>query len=193
VRCLFQSAELDVDVLNLGMNIDSLLKLRWRSQLQARAVIDAEEVSVDIDSSFFDVGEEGGKLIEVSLFERIKLVVVALAAAESQAQPGRTSVAYPVGDVFRQVFLLLNARLGAHSPEAVVGGRNHLPLAGVRQQIAGELFDRELIEGHVRIEGCDHVIAVGGHLHGLVGKKADAVGVAHEVQPADRHPFSKVR
>ena len=56
-------------------------------------------------------------------------------------------------------------------------------LGGIRQQVAGELFDRELFERQVAIEGIDHPIAVHPDLTLSVGVVAVRIGVAGDVEP----------
>ena len=64
---------------------------------------------------------------------------------------------------------------------------------GVRQQVAGELFARELVEWFVSVEGLDHVITPGPVCARGVGLKAIGVGVAGGIQPPHGHALAKVR
>jgi hypothetical protein len=63
----------------------------------------------------------------------------------------------------------------------------------VRQQIAGELQDAELVVGQIGIEGLDHPFAPAAHLAIAVLLVAVAVGVAGEVEPPARLMFAVVR
>ena len=60
----------------------------------------------------------------------------------------------------------------------------------IGQQVAGELLDGELVEGHVAIEGVDHPVAPAPHVTLAVGLVAVGVGVAGGVEPADGHAFA---
>ena len=53
----------------------------------------------------------------------------------------------------------------------------------VGQQIAGKLFDRELVERQVPIERLDHPLAIGPDLAEIIEVNAVRVGVAGDVEP----------
>ena len=73
-------------------------------------------------------------------------------------------------------------------PEAtLLGGR------GVRKHVARDLLDREPVEGHVRVEGVDHPVAVGPDRAAVVLLVAVGVGVAREVEPVARPALAVVR
>ena len=77
--------------------------------------------------------------------------------------------------------------------ETVVTRGNFLPLAGIFQEVAGELFARELVEGKVLIEGANDVVSVGRDVVILIAVIAHGVGVADKVEPIHRHAFAEVR
>jgi len=58
------------------------------------------------------------------------------------------------------------------------------------QQIAGQLFDGELIERHVAIEGVDDPVAIQPDVAMVVDVVAVGVGVAGQVEPFLRHPLA---
>jgi hypothetical protein len=62
-----------------------------------------------------------------------------------------------------------------------------------RAEVARELHGRELVEGQVPVEGADHVIAIGPDRPRVVAVIADAVRVAHEVQPGHGHALAVTR
>ena len=71
--------------------------------------------------------------------------------------------------------------------------RGHDLVAGrVRQEVAGQLFDREGIESLVVVEGLDHPVAVGPHRALRVALEAVRVGVTGEVEPLHRHVLAVV-
>ena len=74
--------------------------------------------------------------------------------------------------------------------QAVVAGGDALPHRRIRQQVAGELLDRELVERQVVVERLDHVVAVRRDAVLLVAVVADGVGEAHEVEPPAGHPLA---
>jgi hypothetical protein len=54
---------------------------------------------------------------------------------------------------------------------------------GVREEVAAELFDGELVEGFVFVEGADDVVAVGPDGAGGIVGVAGGVSIAGEVEP----------
>lgn len=66
-------------------------------------------------------------------------------------------------------------------------------MGGVGEEVAGELFDGELVERHVGVEGVDDPIAP-DPLEGIaVLLEAVAIGVACGVEPRESHEFAVVR
>jgi hypothetical protein len=61
---------------------------------------------------------------------------------------------------------------------------------GVWQQIAGELLDCELVEGHVGVERLDDPIAPAPHVPRAIVLIAAGVGIACGVEPGERHLLS---
>ena len=84
------------------------------------------------------------------------------------------------------VFLVLPAPLGAHQIEPIETGGDLLLPRGLGEQIAGNLLARELVERHVAGEGPDHPVAVGPHRDFLIAVIADAVAIAHKIEPPGR-------
>ena len=64
---------------------------------------------------------------------------------------------------------------------------------GAGQQVAGQLLDREAVEGHVLIEGLDDPIAIGPDLAVIVEVDAVAVGIAGGVEPVAGPMFAPMR
>ncbi len=62
---------------------------------------------------------------------------------------------------------------------------------GVGEEIAGELFTGELVEGHVLVEGVYDPVAVRGDIVVLIAVVADRIGVADEVEPVAGHAFTE--
>ena len=74
--------------------------------------------------------------------------------------------------------------------EAVVAGGDELELGGIWEEVSGELFAGELIEGEVFVERADDVIAVRGDVVILIAVVTNGVGIADEVEPVDGHAFA---
>ena len=76
---------------------------------------------------------------------------------------------------------------------AVEAGGDLLSQRWLRQEIARELIDGELIERLVAVEGIDDPFAVGPDGTRQVHLITVGVGVSGEVQPAPRHVFAVMR
>ena len=63
----------------------------------------------------------------------------------------------------------------------------------LRQQIAGQLLNRELIERQVAIEAVDNPLPPASHVATVVDVIAVRVGKACRVEPFERHPFAVMR
>ena len=69
--------------------------------------------------------------------------------------------------------------------------RSSARVVGVGQQVARELLRGEAVERQVPVEGVDHVVAVAPDRARVVAVVAHAVGVAHEVEPEERHALAE--
>ena len=76
---------------------------------------------------------------------------------------------------------------------AVEAGGDLLVERRVRQQVAGELLDRELVERHVAVEGVDHPVAPAPHRPVAVALVAVGVGVAGARRASGRHALAVAR
>ena len=150
-------------------------------------------VVVIVHAPLLHIGEEGLHGVEVARRERIVLVVMALAAAHGRTQPGHSDGANPVRGVLGQVLFRLRPALAGDHIQSVEGGRDagFRPCAG--NQIAGELFARELVEALVLVEGVNDVFAIRKDVDVLVAVISDRVGVTHHVEPRHRHPLAMMR
>ena len=144
-------------------------------------------------AAFRHVVEERKELVELALRNRIVFVIVAAAAIEGQSQPCHARGFHSVDDRFDPPFLRNNAAFSIESMVAIEAGRQDLLRRSAGQQVAGELFDGELVERHVAVERVDHPIAPRPHLPAAVDLKAVAVGEASEVEPLQRHPLAVAR
>ena len=76
-------------------------------------------------------------------------MVVAAGAAERHAQPGGRGRFDAIDNVFVLVLLRNRAAFEVDHVIAIEAGGDDLRLRGMRQQVAGNLFDRELVVRHV--------------------------------------------
>ena len=110
-------------------------------------------------------------------------MVVALGAFEGGAKPDGTGGVDAVDDLIDAAFFGLSTRFDVGGGAAMKAGGDDLLGRGVRQQVAGDLFEGELIEGHVGIERVHHPIPPGPDFAEVIALKAVGVGVASEVEP----------
>ena len=137
--------------------------------------------------------------LEVLLLrDGIELVVVALGAGDGQAEPGPAHGVHPVDDGLDAELLGFDAAFHVHHrvPEEARGDL-HVRAArsgpGLREQISGELFAGELVEGFVLVERPDDPIAPRPDAAGAVLLEAVGIGVAGGVQPPARPLLAVVR
>ena len=175
---------------------DLLPGVRVREEEQRRGVAalaggrGAAEVA---EHARFLVGiEVGEELVELLLADRVVFVVVAAAAVERQRHPGRAGGLQAVDDRFDEPLLDDATALAVEAVVAVEARGDDLGFQRVRQQVAGELFDGELVERLVLVVGADDPVAPGPHRARRVALEAVAVRVAGEVEPLHRHLLAEV-
>ncbi len=137
-----------------------------------------------------DAVEIGEEAIEVFLGDGIVFVIMAAGAAHSEAHPNDGSGLGAVGDVFDAVFFRDDAAFAVGAVVAVEAGRDDLGAGGIGQEIAGELFDGELIVGHVFVESVDDPVAPAPHFAGAVGLIAVGIAKAGGFHPTEGHAFA---
>ena len=137
--------------------------------------------------------EELHELIEFLVLDRIIRVGVALHAAEADAHPCLPSGAHAVDDGGDAELLIIGAALAVDLGEAAESGGDLLVERRVRDQIAGDLFDGELVEWQVAVEGVDEPIAVFPDLAAAIVGVARAIGVAGEVHPDGGPALAEMR
>ena len=124
------------------------------------------------------VVEEGEHPVELLLRDRIELVVVALRAADGEAEPDRARRADAVDHAVDAELLDVDAAFLIEGRVAVEARGDALGFAGVGQEVARELFDREAVEGQVGVERVHHPVAIFPDAARGVDRVAIAVGVA---------------
>ena len=118
---------------------------------------------------------------------------MAFGAAEGGAEPSLGGVADPVGHVLAEVFEGLGAAFLGLRVEAVVARGDAGVFVAAGDEVAGELFAGELVEGLVVVEGADDVVAVGGDGLVLVAVEAGGATGADDIHPVHREAFAKGR
>src|SRR5262249_27464911 len=100
---------------------------------------------------FVDVVEIRGEPVEVLLRELIELVVVAAAATQGEPEPDGRRRFDAIDDIIDPRLLRDASAFAVDHVIAVEAGGNFLRDGSVREEVAGDLLDGELIEGHVPV------------------------------------------
>ncbi len=164
------------------------LLLRKRSLDQGLVV--AEVVD---ESLLGDAVEVSKHPVIFSLRDGVVLVVVTAGASHGQAQPYDCRGVHAVGDILYAELFRHDSALGAGAVIAVEARGDFLAERGARQQVAGDLLDREPIERHVAIERVDNPVAPAPHVAITVRLVAVGVGVTRGFHPAVGHAFGVAR
>ncbi len=91
--------------------------------------------------------------------EGIVFVVVALGAGEGETEPSGGGGIDAIEEDVEALFFRDGAAFAVEQVIPVECGGDELVVGGVREKVAGELFDGELVEGFVLVEGADHPVA----------------------------------
>lgn len=116
------------------------------------------------DTGFLNRIEVGKQLIELLLADRIVLVIMAATAVQAEAQPGEPNGFHAVDHCFGKPLFRNPSALPIQPRIAIEAGRDDLFLRGLVQQISGQLFNGELIEGLIAVERIDHPVTPHPHL-----------------------------
>ena len=126
------------------------------------------------------------------MLDGIEFVVVALGAADGEAEPDGAGGGDAIEDAVDAELFFVDAAFLVDLGVAMEAGGDFLAFGGVGQEVAGELLDGELVEGHVGVEGVDDPVAEFPDLAGGVDGIAVAVGVAGLVEPPAAPAFAVV-
>ena len=110
-------------------------------------------------------------------------MVMALRALDGDAQNAFTDRIHTVEHRFHAELLWIDAAFFVNHGIAQKAGRNDLFLRGVRQFVAGNLVDDELVVGQVAVECVDHPVAIKPNPALLIFFITVGIGVARGVQP----------
>ncbi len=135
--------------------------------------------------------EEGVEGIEFAVGDGIELVVMADGATGGQAHPGLDGGGSPFDGVAEDELGIDGTAFAGGDVAAIEPGGDPLIEGWVGEEIAGELFDGELVVGQVAIEGGDDPVAVGPHLAFVIEMKAVGIGVTGDIEPMPGHAFTE--
>ena len=117
-------------------------------------------------------------------------MAVALSATKGHTHPDLHRGVHTVNDRRHPKLLVIGTALGVGHRIAMEARGDLLRLRRVRQHVAGELLNRELIEGHVGVDRPDHPVPVSPDGSLGVLRVAGGVGVAGQVEPDTRPALS---
>ena len=144
-------------------------------------------------AAFGHLIKKSGELIKLFLRNRVELMIVAAGTEEAHAKPHLGGSGHAVDDVLGAVFLVDNTALNGDGVVAIETGGDALLQRGVGEQIAGQLFDGELVEGEVAVVGVDNPITPRPHVAVGVVLVTVGVGIAGGIEPIARHMFAVAR
>src|SRR6185503_4865964 len=98
--------------------------------------------------------------VVIVMSNRVVLMRMTLRAGHREAKPSGCRGCDTVLHGFGPIFLVITATLIVDLGIAIEPGGNFLFEGRVGKEVAGELFDRELIKRHVFIEGLDDPLAI---------------------------------
>ena len=142
---------------------------------------------------FRNVVEVGEESIVILLGDGVEFVIVAAGATHRQAQPNRGGRLNPIGHILHPKFFVNDAAFGVGPVIPVEGRSNELVPGSVGHHVTRDLFNGELVEGHVAVEGVNHPIAPTPHIAHAVSRIPVGVAIARRIQPAHRHSLTVSR
>src|SRR5262245_13904526 len=117
---------------------------------------------------------------------------MALCAGKGRSQPDSRSRVDAIDQDFKAIFFGVNPAFLINHGVAVKAGGDPLIEGRSRKHIASNLLDRELIEGEVPVESVDYPITVFPHDTRMIRLIPVRVGIARQVKPWPRPPFTIV-
>ena len=139
-----------------------------------------------------DAVEEGRERVVVGLRDGVELVGMALRAAERQAEPGRAHGVHAIQYVIDARFLGVAAALAVGHVVALEAGRELLLGGRIREEVAGELFEGELVVRSVTVEGFDDPVTPRPVVASRIRLEAVGVRIAGGVEPPHGHALAVV-
>ena len=131
--------------------------------------------------------KESIKRIEILGRDRVELVVVTDRTTGAQPKPGLGGGGGALDGITKDKFFSDGSSLAGGDIAAVEAGCDQLVVTGLWQQVAGDLLDREAVEGQVSVKRTHHPVAVGIHLSLVVEVHPVRVRIASHIEPVPCH------
>ena len=125
--------------------------------------------------------------------DRIEFVGMALRAAGGQAQPRFAGGRHAIDHGIKSVFQRINTAFFVEHGVAMKTRRDAILRGCIRQQVASNLADGELIKWQIGIDGIDDPIAPRPQRTLTIFFIAIGVGVTRQIEPFARPPFAVTR
>ena len=149
----------------------------------------------DLDVLALGAREHRLQRVEIGLQDRVELVVVAARAIDRHPQERLPDVGRDLGQHLLPALLWVD--VAGHQvlgPGAQIPRRDQRLLVAGEQLVARDLLPHEAVVRLVRVEDCDHVIAIAPRVRAFgIQFEAIGVGVPDDVQPLRRPPLAIVR
>src|SRR6185369_15869790 len=110
-------------------------------------------------------------------------MIVALCARECASEPYCCGGIHPIDDRLPSGFFRVDSAFLVEKRVSMKAGGDLLTDCGIREHVARDLLDRELIERHIAVESIDNPIAILPHHPALVFLITVRVGVSRKVKP----------
>ena len=125
-------------------------------------------------------------MIELALRDRIELVVVTDRATDCQSEPHGSDRFGSIHRISHADLVVDRTTFAGRDVAAIETRCDPLFHRRVRQQVTGELLDRELIEGDVPIERSDDPITIRPERSFVIEMQPVRVAISCRVQPVPR-------
>src|SRR5262245_20900171 len=119
-------------------------------------------------------------------------MVMTLRTGDGRSEPDSGSCIDAIDDRLPARFFIIDTTFLIEHGVAMKPGGDQLSIRRLRQHIAGELFDRELIERHVFVKGIDYPITIFPDHSRAIFFVAVGIGITRQVEPRSRPPLAKM-
>ena len=142
---------------------------------------------------FGRVVHERHQLVVRPVRYRVELVRMTLCTAQREAKPGGAGGVDAINHRVESKLERINASLLVDHRVAMKTSGHALRQCGARQHVAGDLFDGELIERHVVVDGADHPVSPRPDGSRAILLITVRVGITREVEPRRRPMLAVLR
>ena len=154
-----------------------------------RRHLDGGRGAPPIGARLGDGVEEGEETVELGLGDGVVLVIVTTRAADREPHPGGRNGVDAIDGVLDPELVGDGSAFAVDAVVSKEAGGQLLLRTRLREQIPGQLLDRELVEGQILVQRVNDPFAPPPHGSRLVVLIAVGVGVSGQIEPDRRHAF----